>query len=121
MKNFLAMLKPKEWYGVLVGTLLVMLVNYVAYYADDWLIVTQGAQAAPLLIEAFRAISFPVHLYIELVEKNFWIPIPVLGRAINYCIESAYFLSFTLPLYLLCRKLARSANPTTPTSPTASH
>lgn len=75
-----------------IFTVLWILVNYIAYYADD-LMVVYGMPTTSLWIEAMQALAFPVTWYVEIIEPYTLLPIPILGRAINYCVELAYFYS----------------------------
>lgn len=69
---------------------MVMLVNYVAFYADD-LAILYGFSETGLLVYGLRALAFPVASYVAVIEPYTLLPIPVLGRALNYCIEISYF------------------------------
>ena len=91
-------------------TLGFILSNYVLYYLDNWLVLV-APRTPELVVTTIQALSWPVTLYIELIEKHWLLPIPIVGRAINYCIEIVYFFFWTTPVYALAYWLHKRVSP----------
>ncbi len=108
MKRLHEFLAPREWYAVYLLTLGVIVLNYVTYYADDLIFAYQEVPHRTFLTNVLQLFSYPVYMYVELFEKNFFIDIFLLGRIVNYCIETIYFFVLTFLAYLPIRALFRS-------------
>lgn len=102
-QNFI--LTQHELYTVCVITLCVILINYVAYYADDLVFAYQQSPHTTLLTDFFQVLSYPVTVYVEGFEKKYFIDIFFVGRVVNYFIEMAYFFVLTTTVYFLLRKI----------------
>lgn len=100
-------LTRREVYHLFLVTLGVMLVNYISYYADDLIFFYQSNPHQTALTVFFQILAFPVTIYVEMFEKKYFLAVPILGRAVNYTIESTYFFILISTSYLLSRSIWR--------------
>lgn len=67
-----------------------------------------GASDNSLWVQGAQALAFPVTWYVEVIEPFTLLSIPVLGRAINYCVELTYFYSLLFCLVTVIRWLDKN-------------
>lgn len=95
---------------IFIFTVLWVLINYITYYADDLMII-YGIPVNSLWVQAMQAVAFPVTWYVQVIEPYTLLPIPVLGRVLNYCVELSYLYSVLFCLstvvYLIDKHLVK--------------
>ena len=99
----------RDVYTALLVTLGVILLNYVAYYADDLAYVYQTVPHETTFTLLCHLFAAPVTLYVEAFEKHYFIHIFLVGRVINYCIEMTYFFVLTAAVFLPVKRWFDSA------------
>lgn len=103
--NYKRLLSAREWYTICILTIGVILVNYISYYADDLIFAYQEVPHRTFVTEVLQLLSYPVYMYVAVFEKSFFIDIFLIGRVVNYLIETTYFFVLTFCAYLPFRAL----------------
>jgi hypothetical protein len=100
-------LSEKENFAILFLTIVLILINYITYSGAEALLAADLLQPGSLMAGFLSALAFPIRAYIELYESRFFVPVPFVGRVINYLVELGYFVTLTTAAYLGARAFVR--------------
>jgi hypothetical protein len=107
MKKGNKFFRTGEFRAAFILTVCVMVLNYVAYYADDLVYAYQRVPHETFFTGLCHLFAAPVTLYVEAFESHYYLHVFFIGRVLNYCIEFMYFFVLTALVYIPFLRIAK--------------